>query len=110
MEHTLSPQGLSASGRVLEGSRFTDKVSEGPGKGRVPPVVLVHGLGLSHRYMIPLAEHLAQRYQVWLPDLPGFGDSGKSLPALKVPLPANRLLVESFMAQRKFVWVHSAHI
>ena len=40
-------------------------------------VVLVHGLGLSGRYMLPLAEALAARHRVFLPDLPGFGDSSR---------------------------------
>lgn len=40
-----------------------------------PEVVLVHGLGLSGRYMLPVASHLAGHYPVFLPDLPGFGDS-----------------------------------
>jgi pimeloyl-ACP methyl ester carboxylesterase len=37
------------------------------------PVVLVHGLVVSSRYMIPLAERLARRRAVYAPDLPGFG-------------------------------------
>jgi 2-hydroxy-6-oxonona-2,4-dienedioate hydrolase len=45
-----------------------------PGK---PVVVLVHGSGLSGRYMIPTAEQLAPDYPVYVPDLPGFGDSDK---------------------------------
>jgi hypothetical protein len=39
------------------------------------PLVLVHGLGLSHRYMMPTAECLAPDFHVFVPDLPGFGDS-----------------------------------
>lgn len=50
-----------------------------------PPVVLVHGLGLSGRYMLPTARHLAPHFPVYLPDLPGFGDSGKPAKALDVP-------------------------
>lgn len=42
-----------------------------------PEVVLVHGLGLSGRYMLPVAVALAARYRVFLPDLPGFGDSSQ---------------------------------
>jgi 2-hydroxy-6-oxonona-2,4-dienedioate hydrolase len=38
-------------------------------------IVLVHGLGLSGRYMLPVAACLAADHQVFLPDLPGFGDS-----------------------------------
>jgi 2-hydroxy-6-oxonona-2,4-dienedioate hydrolase len=49
-----------------------------------PAVVLVHGLGLSHRYMMPVAERLALTYRVYVPDLPGFGDSGKPSQILDV--------------------------
>jgi 2-hydroxy-6-oxonona-2,4-dienedioate hydrolase len=41
------------------------------------PVVLVHGLGVSSRYMVPIARHLAPDLQVFAPDLPGFGRSDK---------------------------------
>jgi 2-hydroxy-6-oxonona-2,4-dienedioate hydrolase len=41
------------------------------------PVVLVHGLALSGRYMIPTAELLAETHRVYVPDFPGFGDSAK---------------------------------
>jgi pimeloyl-ACP methyl ester carboxylesterase len=37
------------------------------------PVVLVHGLAVSHRYLVPTALVLARRHPVYLPDLPGFG-------------------------------------
>lgn len=48
------------------------------------PVVLVHGLGMSSRYMIPLARHLAPHFRVYAPDLPGFGLSDKPRRALTV--------------------------
>ncbi|MGK9170180.1 alpha/beta hydrolase [Inquilinus limosus] len=41
-----------------------------------PLLVLVHGLGLSHRYMMPVASELAMDCRVYVPDLPGFGNSG----------------------------------
>jgi 2-hydroxy-6-oxonona-2,4-dienedioate hydrolase len=55
--------------------------------GRVQPadIVLVHGLGLSGRYMLPLAAHLAADHPVFLPDLPGFGDSSHPAGVLDVP-------------------------
>ncbi|HEX7125400.1 MAG TPA: alpha/beta fold hydrolase [Thermodesulfobacteriota bacterium] len=40
-----------------------------------PAVVLVHGLGVSHRYLRPLGDRLALRARVYAPDLPGFGAS-----------------------------------
>jgi pimeloyl-ACP methyl ester carboxylesterase len=52
---------------------------------RPPDVVLVHGLGLSGRYMLPLASCLAASHRVFLPDLPGFGDSSHPAGVLDVP-------------------------
>jgi 2-hydroxy-6-oxonona-2,4-dienedioate hydrolase len=37
--------------------------------------VLVHGYGLSSKYMLPLAQSLASRFWVFAPDLPGYGRS-----------------------------------
>lgn len=51
--------------------------------GRVP-VVLVHGLGMSSRYMVPLAQALAPDFPVYVPDLPGFGLSERPKTALDV--------------------------
>lgn len=49
--------------------------------GRKPPIILVHGLSLSSRYMVPLGQRLAALgFDVLAPDLPGFGRS---------PAPAN---------------------
>ncbi|MDP9415734.1 MAG: alpha/beta hydrolase [Pseudomonadota bacterium] len=46
------------------------------GPGTAPPIVLVHGLGLSSRSMTPLGRRLAALgYQVVAPDMPGFGRS-----------------------------------
>ncbi|WP_229069692.1 alpha/beta fold hydrolase [Actinoplanes sp. DH11] len=41
------------------------------------PVVLVHGLAVSHRYLLPTARALAPHHPVLVPDLPGFGLSDK---------------------------------
>jgi 2-hydroxy-6-oxonona-2,4-dienedioate hydrolase len=51
---------------------------------RRPAVVLVHGLGLSGRYMLPVATRLAAHYPTFLPDLPGFGDSSHPTEVLDV--------------------------
>jgi 2-hydroxy-6-oxonona-2,4-dienedioate hydrolase len=40
-----------------------------------PAIILVHGVAVSSRYLIPLAEHLAPRARVYVPDLPGYGRS-----------------------------------
>jgi 2-hydroxy-6-oxonona-2,4-dienedioate hydrolase len=51
------------------------RASTNPPDERQAPVVLVHGLGVSSRYMIPTAWRLAPHRQVYAPDLPGFGRS-----------------------------------
>lgn len=43
------------------------------GHGRT--LVLVHGLGVSGRYLLPLGHQLAERWRVIIPDLPGWGES-----------------------------------
>ena len=40
-----------------------------------PPVVLVHGFGISSSYFVPVAERLAVRFDVYAPDLLGHGHS-----------------------------------
>ena len=47
-------------------------------------IVMVHGLVVSHRYMIPTARQLAAHYCVYVPDLPGFGKSGKPSHVLSI--------------------------
>src|SRR4051812_27225985 len=47
------------------------------GKEGGPAVILVHGLGVSGRYMLPTALRLAEHYSTFVPDLPGFGRSAK---------------------------------
>ena len=57
------------------------RVSASP-PARALPVVLVHGLAVSHRYLMPTAALLARRHPVGVPDLPGFGlsaDPGAAL-------------------------------
>src|SRR5687767_4279109 len=46
--------------------------------------VLVHGLGVSSRYMIPLAQVLAKQNAVYAPDLPGHGRSDRPPRVLNV--------------------------
>ena len=43
--------------------------------GAGEPVLLLHGLGVSGRYFVPLASVLAARRHVIVPDLPGWGRS-----------------------------------
>jgi len=48
------------------------------------PVVLVHGIGVASRFMVPIAEVLAPYHRIYAPDLPGFGESGKPAHALNL--------------------------
>ncbi len=50
-----------------------------------PVMMHVHGFGLSGRYLLPTAERLADDFHTLVPDLPGFGRSGKAANALDVP-------------------------
>jgi len=52
--------------------------------GEGPPVVLVHGYGVSGRYMLPLARILAASCSAFAPDLPGHGQSEGSHAPLEI--------------------------
>lgn len=56
-----------------------------------PTVVLVHGLGMSHRYMMPTLVELAPHAHVYAIDLPGFGKSDKPIEAFDVRALADAL-------------------
>ncbi|MEU4567597.1 alpha/beta hydrolase [Micromonospora sp. NPDC023956] len=67
--------GLVSEWRLVDGIRTHCRRSAGPDHGNLP-VLLVHGLAVSHRYLTPLAVALAATHPVYVPDLPGFGLSG----------------------------------
>src|SRR5215213_2342748 len=69
---------------VVGGWRMFARVSERLTNGNAPDAVLVHGLGVSSRYMVPLAVNLARSFHVYAPDLPGFGRSDTPKRALSV--------------------------
>lgn len=48
--------------------------------GSGPPVLFLHGFMMSHTVWDEVAEGLADRFRVVMPDLPGFGDSEKPSP------------------------------
>ena len=56
-----------------------------------PVVVLVHGLVISSRYMIPTAQQLAPSCRIYAPDLPGYGRSYKPKKILTLPQLADAL-------------------
>ena len=53
------------------------RVAVHPRGERTVSVVLVHGLVIASRYMVPTAERLAPLCNVYAPDLPGYGKSAK---------------------------------
>lgn len=55
-------------------------------------IVLVHGLGVSSRYLMPTAWRLSDRYRTYVPDLPGTGRSQRPQRALSMEELANVLL------------------
>ncbi len=75
----VSPPARRIASRFVEvgGLRVHVRLSTDPAVGGQAPLVLVHGLGVSSRYMMPLAELLAAGRPVYAPDIPGFGESDK---------------------------------
>lgn len=64
-----------AVGEWLIYTRMLAPVEEETSAAAEPVVVLVHGLGMSSRYLIPTLRLLAPDFRVLAPDLPGFGRS-----------------------------------
>src|SRR5215204_5072385 len=60
------------------------RVSVDPAPSQSLPLVLVHGIGVASRFMVPVAELLAPYHRVYAPDLPGFGKSEKPSHALNL--------------------------
>jgi len=65
----------------VNGLEMFARTWERPG---APELVLVHGLAVSSRYFVPLAEELSAFAPVLAPDLPGFGRSAKPRRTLTV--------------------------
>lgn len=53
------------------------RVAVEPGTEHRTPIVLIHGFVLASRVMAPAAQLLARDFPVYVPDMPGFGDSDK---------------------------------
>ena len=72
IETALRSQWLNVEGRRLYARVALDEAPAG-----APDVVLVHGIGVSSRYMVPAAQRLAPFCRAYAVDLPGFGKSDK---------------------------------
>src|SRR5262245_58847981 len=68
-------EGIESRWLVVGGARWHSRVSTARVDEAAPPVVVVHGLGVSGRYMVPLMPCLAGEFRTIAPDLPGFGRS-----------------------------------
>lgn len=61
----------------VDGMQVHMRVSTSENPGDSVPIVLIHGLGVSGTYWLPTAELLSEHFRVFVPDLPGFGESHK---------------------------------
>lgn len=75
---------------TVNGLRMHARRSNGPSASQLP-LILVHGLTVSSRYMVPVAKCLAPYHHVYAPDLPGFGKSAKPAHVLTIPELADAL-------------------
>ena len=73
------------------GHTLHSRVSVTPLLHAAPPIVLVHGLGISSLYMVPTAIRLAPLHCVLAPDLPGFGRSSRPDEVLSISALADAL-------------------
>lgn len=73
---------LESRWTTVDGMRVHSRVG-GPAAGRA--IVLVHGIGVSSRYFVPLAQILAGRWRVAAVDLPGWDGSDSPPRALDIP-------------------------
>ncbi|WP_375384169.1 alpha/beta fold hydrolase [uncultured Microbacterium sp.] len=84
MHPSRSESGLAERWTMVDGVDVFYRESTNPPDARV--LTHLHGFGLSGRYLLPTAELLADEFHTLVPDLPGFGRSGKPRPvALDVP-------------------------
>jgi pimeloyl-ACP methyl ester carboxylesterase len=67
--------GFQSRWRTVRGVEIHDRASLAS-PNDTTPLVLLHGLAVSHRYLMPLAAKLADHHPVHVIDLPGFGLSG----------------------------------
>jgi pimeloyl-ACP methyl ester carboxylesterase len=70
-----APERLASTRVRVGGVDLHARVSRGAAG---PAVVCVHGVAVSSRYMLPTAARLARDHRVLVPDLPGFGLSGRA--------------------------------
>lgn len=68
--------------RIIVGHHILDVRSGGVTKAQ--PVILIHGIGVSGRYFAPFATVMAEKYRVFVINLPGYGKTPKPTHPLSV--------------------------
>jgi 2-hydroxy-6-oxonona-2,4-dienedioate hydrolase len=76
---------LSSFWTTIDGLQAHARISTNATQPGLAPIVMVHGLSVSSRYMVPTARLLAQYRQIYAPDLPGFGKSAHPDAVLDLP-------------------------
>src|SRR3954454_10274325 len=77
--------GLHDHWALVDGLPVFARISVDRAPPTAPVVVMVHGLIVSSRYMIPTAKLLDPYCRVFIPDLPGYGHSAEPPRHLDVP-------------------------
>ena len=72
----MNPRNFGDDWTTISGGTLYSRVWS-PGTKACPVVLLIPGMGLSGRYMVPLAEQLSPENRVHALDLPGYGKSFK---------------------------------
>lgn len=62
---------------TVDGLRLYARISRAVPDPAALSVILIHGAFVSSRYMVPVASRLAPHYNVYAPDLPGYGRSAR---------------------------------
>jgi 2-hydroxy-6-oxonona-2,4-dienedioate hydrolase len=71
------PRRLHDHWTVVQGRPLYARVARATPDPALATVILVHGAFISSRYMVPAASRLAPHYNVYAPDLPGYGKSAR---------------------------------
>jgi 2-hydroxy-6-oxonona-2,4-dienedioate hydrolase len=91
---------LASQWATLNGRRVHARVATDTPPGLGLPVMLIHGLSVSSRSLLPTAARLAAGRRVYAPDLPGFGASEPPPEALPI-----RDLADTLAA-----WMRAMHL
>jgi pimeloyl-ACP methyl ester carboxylesterase len=93
--------GFHSRWRTVRGVATHDRRSLAAHNGALP-MIMLHGLAVSHRYLMPLAAGQAGYHPVHVVDLPGFGLSDDPGTVLDVPEHADH--VAAWLAAPSWPW------